>query len=189
MANTETLTLWQIGRELSFVEIEPKQGDWFSEYNYTIEIDSDPINNPAIPQLISIPQTQTSSNETFSTGKLNIYFTLERNYKKDELKLFYGCFGSQETRLFLDGELLTPVIKFSSEELQQIEIPFPTTSVGDHILTITVSGKEKDPDYQVISYLKLEALQGEDVDLLPIRDDWTTWIGDKTMLNIWNMLS
>ncbi|MGJ5672751.1 MAG: hypothetical protein ACR9NN_03905 [Nostochopsis sp.] len=185
MNNTQAVTLWQIGRERSRMNIEPKHGNWFSEYNYTIAIDRDPLDSPTIPQLIAIPQTQNSSNGTFSTGKLNIYFTLERNYRADELTLFYGCFGLQETRFLLDGKpLLIPALKSSSEELQQLEIPFPATTIGDHILTITVSGKEKNPDYQVISYLKLEALQGKEVDLLPVRDDWATWIADKTLLNI-----
>ncbi|MDJ0619249.1 MAG: hypothetical protein QNJ63_21325 [Calothrix sp. MO_192.B10] len=181
MDNTQAVTLWQIGREDFRVDIEPKEGNWFSEYNYTIEIDPDPINNPNIPQLIAIPQKHNPSSETFSTGKLNIYFTLERNYKANELTLFYGCFGSHETNMFLDGQLLTPRSEFSSAEFRQLEISLTEITVGDHILTIKVSGEQKDPDYQVIGYLKLEALQGEDVDLFPVSDDWKS-------LTIWNMI-
>ncbi len=182
MTNTETVTLWQIGRKIESVEIEPKQGKWFAEYNYTLEIDSDPIDNPKIPQLIAIPRTSQGQSETFSTGKLNIYFTLDRNYRADELTLFYGCFGSQSTRLYLDGQLLTPVLESTTAELQRMEIPVPATTVGDHILTITVSGKQQDADYQVINYLKLETLPGEDVTLYPVSDDFQS-------LNIWNIYS
>lgn len=196
MTDTQTATLWQIGREYSSLQIEPREGNWFSEYNYTVEIDSDPINQPTIPQLIAIPQTQTAGTGTLSTGKLNIYFTLDRNYKADELTLFYGCFGAQENRFLLDGQPLSnPVSKSDSKELQQLEISLPEITVGDHILTITVSGEQQDPDYQTISYLKLEALLGEEVDLLPMSNPsptsspWQQFSDDLKSLNIWSMLS
>ncbi len=204
MTETKAVTLWQIGRDDSPAEIEPKQGSWFREYNYTVEIDSDSINNPSIPQLVAIPHTQADNQEHLSTGKLNIYFTLDCNHEAEELTLFYGCFGRQKSCFLLDGQpLLNPVIKSSSEEFQQLEITLPKMTVGDHILTITVSGEQQDPDYQVISYLKLEAKQLENLepealeleiltetkaDLLPVPEDWAAWIADKTKLNIWNQL-
>lgn len=190
MTDPKKVTLWQIGRDDSPLEIEPKQGSWFSEYNYTVEIDSDPINHPSIPQLIAIPNVPSSSREKLSTGKLNIYFTLDRNYKADELTLFYGCFGGQENRFLLDGQPLSNLNwKSCSEKLQQLEISLTEMTVGDHILTITVSGEQQDLDYQVISYLKLEALPGKDVELLPVSNPWQQFSNDLKSLNIWSMLS
>lgn len=189
MNDSQTVTLWQIGKERSSVKTEPRQGNWFSEYNYTVEIDRDPIDRPTVPQLIAIPHAKTSSNKTLSTGKLNIYFTLDSNYQADELTLFYGCFGSPENRFLLDGKPLSNLVfKSSSNQLQQIEIACPAMTVGDHILTIMVSG-EHNADCQTISYLKLEALLGEEVELLPISNPWKQFSNDLKSLNIWSMLS
>lgn len=190
MTDNKTVILWQIGREDSAVEIKTKPGSWFAEYNYTVEIDPDAINQPTIPLLIAIPKDKTTSNEIFSTGKLNIYFTLDRNYQADELTLYYGCFGANENSFLLDGQPLSNIIfKSASTELQQLEIALPDLTVGDHILTITVNGEKSDSDYQAISYLKLETLPGEDVDLLPISNSWQEFDGDDDgeSLNIWNM--
>lgn len=194
MTENKTVTLWQIGRDNSPGKIAPQAGNWLAEYNYTVEIDRDPIDHPSIPQLLAIPTILTTEQECLATGKLNIYFSLDRNYQTDELKLFYGCFGKQENRFLLDGQALFNLkVQSNSKELQQIEITLPEMTAGDHILTITVSGEQQNQDYQVISYLKLEALKPETlkrekVKLLPVPEDWAAWIADKAKLNIWNQL-
>lgn len=194
MTKNKTVTLWQIGRDNSPEKIAPQAGNWLAEYNYTVEIDRDPIHHPSIPQLLAIPSVSTTEQECLATGKLNIYFSLNRNYQTNELKLFYGCFGKQENRFLLDGQALSSLqVQSESEELQQIEITLPEMTVGDHILTIKVTGEQQNLDYQVISYLKLEVLKPETlkrekVKLLPIPDNWATWIADKAQLNIWNQL-
>lgn len=189
MTDTQTVTLWQIGRKSSSIKIEPRQGKWFSEYNYTVEIDREPLNRPTIPQLIAIPHVQTNSEGKLSTGKLNIYFTLDRNYQAEELKLFYGCFGSPKNSFLLDGKPLSNLVfKSSFNKLQQIEIALTAMTIGDHILTIMVSGSQN-TDCQTISYLKLEALLGEEVDLLPISNPWKQFSKELKSLNIWSMVS
>ena len=156
MANTETVTLWQIGKERSKSEIEQKEGTWEQERSYTVGMDEDSIEHPNLPKLISVAD---ADNTVFACKSFKIYFTLDRTYEQDILTLRYGYFGEEENRIFLDGQLLFKNFGISSTEIQHNRIPFPLMEAGEHILKIEIIDKRQ--GYHTISYLKLEALEGE----------------------------
>jgi len=151
-----TNTLWQIGKEMSKSEVEHKRGVWTKLHNYTVGMDDNPIETPNLPYLISVPDVQ---NNIFSAESVKIYFTIDRDYEPDALMLFYGYFGEEENRIFLDGKLLFKDFGISSEIIRHNRIPFPIISAGEHILNITVVGKRK--GYHIINYLNLKDFSQE----------------------------
>ncbi len=153
---THMTTLWHIGKEKPRSEIGHKIGSWEKQFNYTVGMDAEPIDYPNLPELIAVADEK---NSVFCTKTLQIYFTLEQDYGPDCLTLLYGFFGEEENRIFLDGQLLFKDFGISSTEIRHNRIPFPRIGAGEHILKISAIGKRK--GYHTISYLKLEAVEGE----------------------------
>ncbi len=151
---SEPETLWQIGRPGDGSKEFLTKGAWAEEYDYTVGTDADSINNPTIPGIITAPEARKPS-KGISTDKLNIDFTLERDYEQGQLTLFYNFYGSEEDSLFLDGELLTKIAGVGEKTLKENEIPLGAIAAGNHRLSITTSGG-KDGRH-AIDYLKLQA--------------------------------
>jgi cyanobactin cluster PatC/TenC/TruC protein len=146
-------TLWQIGKPKGGKQEFLQTGGWSQEFNYDVEADSDPVNRPQLPGIISRSGSQKTDKEA-ATAKLNIHFNLKRNYSAGELILFYARFGSEEDSLFLDGELVQKITGPKDGKLQQNEIPLTALSKGKHTLSITTAGGDKK---HAIDYLKLQA--------------------------------
>ncbi len=146
-------TLWQIGKPKGGKQEFLKTGGWSQEFNYDVEADSDPVNRPQLPGIISRSGSHKTTKEA-ATAKLNIHFNLKRNYEAGQLVLFYARFGSEEDSLFLDGELVQKISGPKDGKLQQNEIPLTALSKGKHTLSITTAGGDKK---HAIDYLKLQA--------------------------------
>lgn len=142
-------TIWQIGKPRSRNREFVKQGTWTAEFNYTIGSDANPINNPTLPGILS--STPANAPGEYSTGKLNILFTLERDYREGELTLLYDRYGMHADNLLLDGKSIAQIPGISKGRLQQNQIPLEAVTKGKHTLTLTTSGKR-----HVIDYLKLQ---------------------------------
>ncbi len=153
---SNTTTLWQIGKENARNKAEHKTGSWEKQFNYTVGMDAEPIDNPDLPELIAIAEEE---NSIFCAKSIQVYFTLEQSYAPDCLTLFYGYFGEEENRVFLDGQLLCKDFGISSTDIRHNRIPFPRIEAGEHILKITTIGKRK--GYHTIGYLRLDAVVGE----------------------------
>lgn len=157
----ETETLWQIGQSGKGDRKFGRTGGWQAEFTYVIGSDDDPINQPHMPLLlvVSDPQAKLKGNrkKLLSTNKLNIQFTLTRNYNADELTLFYDFFGSETDTLFVDGERVTELVGVGEGKLRQTQIPLPALSAGEHTLTLTTAGGVGDGAHW-IDYLKLDGV-------------------------------
>ena len=106
-----------------------------NEFNYTIGSDANPINNPSLPGILS--SSPADAPGEYSTGKLNILFSLERNYSQGELTLLYDRYGMHADNLLLDGKLVTQIPGISKGRLQQNQIPLGAVTQGKHTLTLT----------------------------------------------------
>jgi cyanobactin cluster PatC/TenC/TruC protein len=146
-------TLWQIGKPKGGKQEFLPNGGWSQEFNYDVEADSDPINRPQVPGIISLIRSTNTAKEA-ATAKLNIHFNLKRNYEQGQLILFYARFGSPDDSLFLDGELIQTIPGQKDGKFQQNEIPLKALSTGKHTLSITTAGKS---GKHAIDYLKLQA--------------------------------
>ncbi|MEC4817306.1 MAG: LamG-like jellyroll fold domain-containing protein [Scytonema sp. PMC 1069.18] len=152
---SEPEILWQIGRPGDGSKEFLTKGAWSEEYDYTVGSDADSINHPSIPGIITAPEARKPS-KSISTDKLNIDFTLERDYGQGQLILFYNFYGSEEDSLFLNGELLTKIVGVGEGKLKENEIPLGALAAGKHRLSITTNGG-KDGKHS-IDYLKLQAI-------------------------------
>lgn len=166
MRTSSKTTLWQIGQKHSPETSLLRDGDWFSEYNYTVGLDAEPITRPRIPLIVAIPDEENQHQEKFSTGKLNIYFTLNKRFLAEELTLYYGFYGAEAYQLLLDGQPVKEGVSKHEDGLKQAEITLGAVNAGDHILTITV--KYGSQEAHSMSYLKLEAKEGKTFDLEPV---------------------
>jgi cyanobactin cluster PatC/TenC/TruC protein len=178
-------TLWQIGKPGGRGKEFVKAGGWQAEFTYTVGSDADSINQPNMPPVLVVPERKQKPN-LYSTNKLNIRFTLEREYRKDELKLFYDFFGSEKDTLLVNGQKLTEILGAGEGKLKQNQIPLPALGKGEHTLTFTTTGGGPDKLHW-IDYLKLEEkatvneapikegpagsdIQGTDFEILPQQD-------------------
>ncbi|MGB6300438.1 MAG: LamG-like jellyroll fold domain-containing protein, partial [Rivularia sp. (in: cyanobacteria)] len=178
-------TLWQIGKPGGRGKEFVKAGGWQAEFTYTVGSDADSINQPHMPPVLVVPERKQKPN-LYSTNKLNIRFTLEREYRKDELKLFYDFFGSEKDTLLVNGQKLTEILGAGEGKLKKNQIPLPALGKGEHTLTFTTTGGGPDKLHW-IDYLKLEEkatvtqapieegpagsdIQGTDFQILPQQD-------------------
>jgi cyanobactin cluster PatC/TenC/TruC protein len=152
---SEPETLWQIGRPGDGSKEFLTKGAWSEEYDYTVGTDADSINHPSIPGIITATEARKPS-KGISTDKLNIDFTLERDYGQGQLTLFYNFYGSEEDSLFLNGELLTSIAGVGERTLKENQIPLGVLAAGKHRLSITTSGGTNGK--HAIDYLKLQAI-------------------------------
>jgi cyanobactin cluster PatC/TenC/TruC protein len=146
-------TLWQIGKPKGGKQEFLQTGGWSQEFNYDVEADSDPVNRPQVPGIISQFRSPKAAKEA-ATAQLNIHFNLKRNYEEGQLVLFYARFGAPEDSLFLDGELIQKIPGQKDGKFQLNEIPLTALSKGKHTLSITTAGGDKK---HAIDYLKLQA--------------------------------
>ena len=178
-------TLWQIGKPGGRGKEFVKAGGWQAEFTYTVGSDADSINQPNMPPVLVVPERKQKPN-LYSTNKLNIRFTLDREYRKDELKLFYDFFGSEKDTLSVNGQKLTEILGAGEAKLKQNQIPLPALGKGEHTLTFTTTGGGTDKLHW-IDYLKLEKvatvneapmtqgpagsdIQGTDFEIVPQQD-------------------
>ena len=145
--------LWQIGKPKGGKQEFLQTGGWSQEFNYDVEADSDPVNRPQVPGILSCSGSNKAAKEA-ATAQLNIHFNLTRNYEEGQLFLFYTRFGAPEDSLFLDGELIQKIPGQKDGKFQQNEIPLKALSKGKHTLSITTAGKS---GKHAIDYLKLQA--------------------------------
>lgn len=151
-------TLWQIGKADNKAKEFVRTGVWTKEFDYTVGQDSDPINSPSIPAVLTASETRKPARRA-STDQLNIHFRLERNYSQGELILFYNRFGSEEDSLFLDGKLLTKVAGLGARKIQRSQIPLWAVNQGKHTLAITTaSGNGR----HAVDYLELKGIMPEE---------------------------
>lgn len=156
-----TEILWQIGQPGKGSQEFSQVGGWHAEFTYAVGSDKDPINQPQMPSLLVVPgrktKPQRKGKHLFSTDKLNIQFTLGKNYSTGELTLFYNFFGSQVDTLLVDGKPVTELVGVGSGKPTKTQIPLPALSAGKHILTLTTAGGLGDGAHR-IDYLKLEGV-------------------------------
>jgi cyanobactin cluster PatC/TenC/TruC protein len=162
---SEPEILWQIGRPGDGSKEFLSKGAWSEEYDYTVGSDADSINHPSIPGIITAPEARKPS-KGISTDKLNIDFTLERDYGEGQLTLLYNFYGTEEDSLFLNGELLTKIAGVGEGKLKENEIPLGALAKGKHRLSITTNGG-KDGRH-AIDYLKLQAIVAIPAPVVPI---------------------
>jgi len=154
LSPSELQTLWQIGRPGDGSKEFLQVGNWTQEYHYTVGVDPDPINNPSIPALLTVPGAKKHPKQC-STDKLNIHFRLERSYNAGELIFCYNFYGSEEDSLFIDGQLLTKIVGIGEGKLNKHQIPLLAITAGNHTLSITTSGGVGGK--HSIDYLRLQA--------------------------------
>ena len=162
MTEQQIETLWQIGKPGQFGKEFVQAGGWQAEFTYTVGCDQDPIERPTMPAVLVVPEKkhkpERKGKPLFSTDKLNIRFSLERDYGVGELTLFYDFLGSETDSLFLDGEKLTELPGAGEGKLKQNQVPFGAVAKGEHVLTLTTAaGKSKD-HYHWIDCIKLQAV-------------------------------
>ncbi|WP_082218356.1 cyanobactin biosynthesis PatC/TenC/TruC family protein [Kamptonema formosum] len=145
--------LWQIGKPKGGKQEFLQTGGWSQEFNYDVEADSDSVNRPQVPGILSQIRSTKTAKEA-ATAQLNIHFNLTRNYEEGQLVLLYRRFGSPEDSLFLDGELIQKIPGQKDGKVQSNEIPLKALSKGKHTLSITTAGKS---GKHAIDYLKLQA--------------------------------
>lgn len=143
-------TLWTIGRpgRSEFL------GKWSAAFDYRIGEDLDPINCPAIPHYITVHGAPKLKG---GTEKLNIHFTLDRDYAKGELALIYDRWGGEKDEVLVDGNLLAPVSGAGKGRFKRVALSLVDAPAGDHVITITTSGKTESGGHR-IDYLKLAAI-------------------------------
>jgi hypothetical protein len=144
-------TLWQIGRS-GRSEI---QAQWTAAFDYHVGTDIDAINNPGIPHLITVQDGPKSKG---ATGKLNIHFTLDRDYPDGELAFIYDRWGAEKDQVLIDGELLAPISGSGKGKFKHVALSLKDVSNGDHVITITTSGETEAGGHR-IDYLKLTTIR------------------------------
>jgi uncharacterized protein (DUF697 family) len=157
-------TLWQIGSPPAGDEAPEetavflRQTPWTAEFDYRVATDADPTHRPQMPYAISAPDAPKRQG---MTEKLNIHFTLERDYAEGKLRLIYGRYGAAPGQIYLDGVLAARVSGTGEELLGRSEIPLGALPRGEHMITITTAG---DPENQAhaLGYLQLQATEAAD---------------------------
>lgn len=155
-------TLWQIGQPAR--EDDSRSGQraaefqtlpWTPEFDYHVETDADPIHQPCMPSHISV---SGGPERPGATAKLNIHFTLDRDYVAGELWLIYDIGGAEANDLLLDGNRLDRTGSHDSEDSSTSVISLGAATHGDHVLTMTTAGHAAALGYDLV-HLQLQALQ------------------------------
>ena len=144
-------TLWQIGRSGR----SDFQGQGTETFDYHVGMDKDAINSPDLPHIITV-QGKPKSKGT--TEKLNIHFTLDRNYLKGELAFIYDRWGAEKDQVLVDNKFLTPISGAGIGKLKHVVIGLSDISSGNHVITITTSGNTSAGKHR-IDYLKLTTIK------------------------------
>jgi hypothetical protein len=144
-------TLWQIGRSgrSDFGE------KWTAVFNYHVGADIDAIDSPSIPHLITVQGGRKSKG---ATEKLNIHFTLDRDYSNGELVFIYDRWGGEKDQVFVDEELLAPISGVGKGKFKHVVVSLNDISNGNHVITITTSGETTSGGHR-IDYLKLVEIE------------------------------
>lgn len=142
-----TKTLWQIGRSGR----SDFEGEWQATFGYYVGRDPDEINHPGIPHFITVPGGPRSKG---GTEKLNIHFTLDRDYANGELVFAYDRWGAEKDQVLFDGELVAAVSGAGKGKLKHVALCLKNGSSGDHVLTITTLGGTGSVGHR-IDYMKL----------------------------------
>ena len=116
--------------------------------------DIDEINSPGIPHLITVQGRPRSKG---ATEKLNIHFTLDRDYPNGELAFIYDRWGAEKDQVFVDGELLAPISGAGKGKFKRVALSLKDVSDGDHVITITTSGETEAGGHR-LDYLKLATI-------------------------------
>ena len=143
--------LWQIGRSGR----SDFQAEWQAAFDYTVGRDPDTINHPGIPHFISVPGGPRSQG---GTGKLDIHFTLDRDYANGELVFTYDRWGAEKDHVLFDGELLAAVSGAGKGKFKHVALSLPIAPSGIHVLTLTTQGGAGSVGHR-IDYLKLAETQ------------------------------
>ncbi|MDY6784473.1 MAG: cyanobactin biosynthesis PatC/TenC/TruC family protein [Cyanobacteriota bacterium] len=158
---TQTETLWQIGQPGRAGKEFVQAGGWQAEFTYTVGTDADPIGAPTMPPLLVVPSRKAKpkrgKKQLFATNKLNICFTLARDYAPQELTLFYDFFGSETDTLTLDKKPLAEISGVGEGKLKRNQIPLTALAAGEHTLTLTTAGGAGDGAHW-IDYFKLDGV-------------------------------
>jgi DNA-binding HxlR family transcriptional regulator len=150
---TKVTTLWRIGTPGKGSKVFLRRSKWTKEHTYRIGSDTDPINKPKVPALMTVPG---GGKRQGGTEKLHIEFTLERDYAEGNLIFQYDRLGVEETTVLLDGSLLKKIPGAGEGKLKKMQIPLGATGRGDHVLTITASGGPGDGHF--VDYFELRAV-------------------------------
>lgn len=142
-------TLWQIGRSGR----KDFQGKWTSAFDYHLGTDIDEVNSPTIPHFISVPSGPKTIG---TTERLNIHFTLERDYKSGELAFIYDRWGGEKDQIYIDDELLAPVSGAGRGMFKHVALSLKDISTGDHVISITTSGETEG---HRVDYVKLIGIE------------------------------
>lgn len=161
----QTETLWQIGKPGDRAAEFVKSGGWQTDYTYTIGVDADPINKPNIPGVLVVPGAESKpmyqGQPRFSTERLNIAFSLGRDYGAGELTLFYDFLGSETDTVYLDGMPVAELAGVGEGRVSQHQISLPDVRAGEHEMSITTAGGT---GAHLIDYLKLDgAIAPQDI--------------------------
>ena len=148
---TSQKALWQIGRS-GRTELQSR---WTATFDYHVGTDIDEINNPTIPHLIAVKGGPKSKG---ATEKLNIHFSLDRDYQNGELAFIYDRWGAEKDLVFVDDELLTPIAGAGKGRFKHVALSLNNVSTGDHIITITTSGETEAGEHR-IDYIKLVEIE------------------------------
>ena len=147
LEETAKAPLWQIGRPGR----QEYAAKWKDSFDYAVGQDTDPLNNPRLPHLLTVPGGPKSDG---ATEKLNLLFALDRDYEGGELALIYDRWGGEKDQVYIDHELLAPVQGQGGGRLRHVALSLGCISRGDHVVTITTSGDTKEQEHR-IDYLKL----------------------------------
>lgn len=147
---TYSKTVWQIGRS-GRMEL---QNRWTATFDYHVGTDIDEINNPTLPHLITVnggPKSQGA------TEKLNIHFTLDRDYQNGALAFIYDRWGAEKDQVFVDDNLLAPIGGPGIGRFKHVALALPEISEGEHTIAITTSGETEAREHR-IDYVKLATI-------------------------------
>ena len=144
-------TLWQIGRSGR----SDFQKTWTSTFDYHVGTDIDPINSPGIPHFITVHGGEKSKG---ATEKLNIHFTLDRDYPDGELAFIYDRWGAEKDQVLVDGQLLAPISGAGKGKFKHVALSLKDILKGNHVITLTTSGNPETGGHR-FDYFQLAAIR------------------------------
>jgi cyanobactin cluster PatC/TenC/TruC protein len=152
MTEVKTATLWQIGKPGGGGKEFAQDGGWLAEFTYTVGSDADPINKPNMPPVLVKAGLKP---KLYCTKKLNIRFTLNRDYSQEQLTFYYDFLGAETDSIFINGKKLRQIKGAGEGKLKQNQILLPALNKGENVLSITTAGGADGAHW--IDYLKLES--------------------------------
>jgi hypothetical protein len=156
---------WQIGIPHGAVDpIEgarefPATGSFSSVFDYSVGLDSDPINHPGIPGYMGLQNVgviDPGRRETDTTARLNIHFELESSYLEQQLCLVYERYGSEKDLLYLEGVETANIEGTFEGCFQSFQIYLGAMAAGSHTIALGYNNGGRDNGH----YLDCLALRG-----------------------------